>query len=193
MTVDPIFRATPILKNIRIGPGEHYVSKSPDEQISTVLGSCVAACICDPVAAIGGMNHFMLPESTTGGWGACSANMRYGNFAMEKLINDILRGGGERGRLQVKLFGGASMIVTGAAIGDRNAEFAERYLAGEGLTVCAQHLRGLFARRVEYRPLSGRVRMLELTEQRAKIANRETSFLQSIQDLPDSGSVELFD
>ena len=193
MTTANSRNSAPSLKRVRIGPGEYHVTRSPDEQILTVLGSCVSACIRDPLAGIGGMNHFMLPQSTTGVWGTSSANLRYGNFAMERLINDILRGGGQRNRLEIKLFGGASMISAGAAVGDQNAEFAEAYLAAEGMAVAASHLRGSFARRIEYMPLLGRVMMLELGDHDAQVAKAETSFLQSIQSLPDGGSIELFD
>ena len=89
---------------VRVLPGEHYVVKNgKDEMIVTILGSCVAACIRDPLTGIGGMNHFMLPESNTGNWGSVSATMRYGNFAMETLINDILKTGCPKSRLEVKL------------------------------------------------------------------------------------------
>jgi chemotaxis protein CheD len=180
-------------KMIRIGPGEHYVTTAKDELIMTVLGSCVAACIRDPVAAIGGMNHFMLPASTSGMWGATSANLRYGNFAMERLINDILRGGGQRRRLEIKLFGGASMIAAGGAIGDQNADFAESYFIEESMPIAASHLRGAHARRIEYRPILGRVMMLELGDQDSGVAHAESSFRQSVQAQPDAGSIELFD
>ena len=83
---DPDFDATVV----KVLPGEHYVTDAPDEMVVTVLGSCVAACIRDPAIGFGGMNHFMLPESSDGTWGASSSSMRYGNFAMEVLINEIL-------------------------------------------------------------------------------------------------------
>ena len=90
------------MKKIKIGPGEHYVTQQKGVTIVTVLGSCVAACIRDPLAGVGGMNHFMLPESDTGVWGGISANMRYGNHAMEELINDIMRQGGQRNGSKLK-------------------------------------------------------------------------------------------
>ncbi len=180
------------MRRIRIGPGEHHVTRRTDELIITVLGSCVAACIRDPVAAIGGMNHFMLPESATGAWGQVSASMRYGNFAMERLINDILREGGERRRLEVKLFGGGSMLANGPAIGHQNADFVEAYLEAENMRVAASDLRGLHARRIEYGPLTGKVMMLEIDATDNCIANRERDFSRTIL-LPACGSVELFD
>ncbi|MEJ0049061.1 MAG: chemotaxis protein CheD [Rhodospirillales bacterium] len=181
------------MKTIKIGPGEHYVTKRSDEKIVTVLGSCVAACIRDPVAGIGGMNHFMLPESATGVWGQASATMRYGNFAMERLINDILRGGGQRNRLEVKVFGGAAMIANGAMVGHQNAAFVESYLKAENMPIAAHHLRGESARRIDYEPRAGKVMMLEMSYDAAPIARAETKFLRNMQPEPECGSVELFD
>ena len=180
-------------KKIKIGPGEHYVTRHADELIVTVLGSCIAACIRDPVALIGGMNHFMLPSSATGDWGETSAAMRYGNFAMERLINDILRGGGQRGRLEIKVFGGATMIANGGAIGPQNADFVEAYLAAENMVIAARDLRGSFARRIDYMPLLGKVKMLEMAIDRAPVARVENKFRKTIETAPDSGSIELFD
>jgi chemotaxis protein CheD len=180
------------MKKIKIGPGEHYVTKRSDELIVTVLGSCVAACIRDPVAGIGGMNHFMLPESATGTWGEASATMRYGNFAMERLINDILRGGGKRNRLEVKVFGGAAMIANGATVGYQNAAFVESYLRAENMPIAAQHLRGESARRIDYAPCEGKVRMLEMSMGLAPVARTETRFRNAMQPEPECGSIELF-
>ena len=181
------------MRNIKIGPGEHYVTRQVNETIITVLGSCVAACIRDPIARVGGMNHFMLPESRTGHWNGASANMRYGNFAMEELVNDILRQGGRRSRLEVKVFGGARMIAHGAAIGPQNADFVEAYLKAESMPIAAHHLRGQHARRVEYEPLGGRVRLLEMSLDRAHITESERQFFDAIRAPKDVGSIELFD
>ena len=87
---------------VKLFPGEFYVTGKPDEVIVTVLGSCVAACIRDPVAGIGGMNHFMLAQHTSGTWGADLRSARFGNFAMEKLINELIKAGCSRDRLEVK-------------------------------------------------------------------------------------------
>ena len=108
------------------------------------------------------MNHFMLPQSDTGVWGIASASMRFGNFAMETLINDILARGGRRDNLEIKVFGGATIIGNSAQVGLRNADFVESYLHEEGLPIAARSLRGAHARRIHYQPLTGRVRMLEM-------------------------------
>lgn len=181
------------MRKIKIGPGEHYVTREKNEAIVTVLGSCVAACIRDPVAGVGGMNHFMLPESATGRWGGASANMRYGNFAMEVLINDILRHGGRRSRMEIKLFGGATMIAAGSMIGPQNANFVEAYLKAEKMPVAAHHLRGCHARRVEYEPLDGRVRLLEMSLDRGDLSRNERQFYESMRVSSSGGSMELFD
>lgn len=178
---------------IRINPGGHYVSHQEHETIITVLGSCVAACIRDPRAAVGGMNHFMLPESDSGTWGKASASLRFGNFAMERLINDILSQGGRRNNLEVKVFGGASIIGSGGEIGLRNAEFVESYLRDEGLLIAAASLRGFHARRIHYHPATGRVRMLELPREEPAVATIERSYVADLRTEPVGGTIELFD
>ncbi len=178
---------------VKIGPGDHYVTGNPQEMILTVLGSCVAACIRDPLAGIGGMNHFMLPESATGAWGHASASLRYGNFAMERLINDLLCRGGRRNRLEVKVFGGAAMSEGGTEVGSRNAEFVEAYLQAEGLSIAARHLRGRHARRVHYFPLTGRVMLRELPLGAPDVAVAEAGYHATIKSKPAAGSIELFD
>ena len=178
---------------VKLLPGEHYVTSTPGEMIVTVLGSCVAACIRDPAIGIGGMNHFMLPESGDGRWGAASATLRYGNFAMEMLINDILKLGGCRGRLEVKLFGGASLMGT-SAIGIANGEFALRYLKAEGLAVAAQDLFGLYPRRLHYFPCNGQAHVLALRRQAdlAMVAAEER-YRDELERASAAGSIELFD
>lgn len=147
---------------IKLGPGDHAVSACPDTLLLTVLGSCVAACIRDPAAGVGGMNHFMLPESPDGRWGRASFSLRYGNFAMARLIGDILRQGGQRRRLEVKLFGAGRIGPDTSGIGERNACYIEHYLKTEGLAPLVSELRGLRARRIAYMPVSGRAFMSEL-------------------------------
>ena len=179
---------------VKIGPGEHYVTSKPEEVITTVLGSCVAACIRDPVATVGGMNHFMLPASESGFWGGVTGSLRYGNFAMERLINDILKRGGRRERLEVKIFGGGDVLGSGAPIGHRNADFAESYLRAEGICVSAQHLRGHAARRVRYSPLSGQAMVLELPIlNESTVAEREARYRQELAKSAPKDDIELFE
>jgi chemotaxis protein CheD len=186
---DAHFNATAV----KVLPGDHYVTDSPDEMIVTVLGSCVAACIRDTLIGVGGMNHFMLPESADGGWGTASASMRYGNFAMEQLINDILKAGGARNRLEVKVFGGGNVLVSSAGIGHRNADFVEEYLRNEGLAIAASDLRGLLPRRVHYFPHTGRVMMLALKRQEdLAVLGHEQIYKSRLGAAPVSGDAELF-
>jgi chemotaxis protein CheD len=186
---DPRFDAIAV----KVFPGEHYVTASPDEMLVTILGSCVTACIRDPLAGVGGMNHFMLPEAMGGGWDTASGSMRYGNVAMERLINDILMQGGIRQRLEIKVFGGGNVMKGTANIGHRNADFVETYLVAENLPITAHHLRGNLPRRVHYFPSTGRVMLLELqrTEQEA-VVRSEGLYKSKIQVEPIAGSAELF-
>lgn len=187
---DPRFDAIAV----KVFPGDHYVTSSADEMLVTILGSCVTACIRDPLVGVGGMNHFMLPEAMGGGWDAASGSMRYGNVAMERLINDVLAQGGIRQRLEIKVFGGGN-VMKGATsnIGHRNADFVETYLVAENLPIAAHHLRGSLPRRVHYFPSTGRVMLLELqrTEEEA-IVRSEGLYKSKIQVEPVAGSAELF-
>ncbi len=189
---DPRFDAIAV----KVFPGEHYVTQNSEEMLVTVLGSCVAACVRDPIAGLGGMNHFMLPESLTdgGGWGKVTGSLRYGNFAMEQLINDILKQGGRRNRLEVKVFGGGRIMNIGGAIGERNAEFVEAYLAAEGLPIVARHLLGNYPRRVHYFPLTGKVYMQELRRlDDISLVETEASYRAQLKVQQVDGSIELFD
>jgi chemotaxis protein CheD len=178
---------------VRINPGGHYVTSRGREMLVTVLGSCVAACIRDPFAKIGGMNHFMLPQSDNGAWGIASASLRFGNFAMERLINDILSNGGSRQNLEIKVFGGASIIGNGAQVGLRNADFVETYLREEGLPIAAANLRGAHARCIHYFPHNGLVRMLEMPLVEPDVARIETNYVARLGMEPVAGSIELFE
>jgi chemotaxis protein CheD len=187
---DPEFDATVV----KVLPGEHYVTNSPGEMIVTVLGSCVAACIRDPYINFGGMNHFMLPQSADGAWGTASASMRYGNFAMEVLINEILSRGGRRERLEIKVFGGGNVLAGATPVGTRNAAFVEAYLEAEGLKATASHLRGNLPRRVHYFPVTGKVMMRELRRSDDQIVlDTEKKYLTKLSAPPSSGDIELFD
>jgi chemotaxis protein CheD len=118
---------------VKVFPGEFYVTRRADEVVLTVLGSCVSACIRDPILGIGGMNHFMLPSHSSGDWGGDLKSTRFGNFAMEKLINELLKAGCTRERMEIKVFGGANVTDSSNAVGSDNSEFVLRYLEAEGL------------------------------------------------------------
>lgn len=182
---------------VKLLPGEYYVTRN-DEAITTVLGSCVTACIRDPAAKVGGMNHFMLPEDTSMRQDQPSDPMarqetRYGCHAMECLINDLLKLGAVRERLEIKLFGGARILASMTDIGGRNIDFIRHYLRIEGLGVLAQDLGGDRPRKVVYFPSSGRARMklLRPIENRS-IADREQLYLARLRREHDGGDIEIF-
>ena len=145
---------------INVVQGEFSISEQAGVVLTTVLGSCVAVCMFDPLRGIGGMNHFLLPSRE----GEHGANVRYGAYAIELLINGLLRQGAERGRLQAKMFGGASMMGNLRDIGASNAAFARRFLADEGIPCLAASVGGTSARRIRFWPTSGRVLQLLLSE-----------------------------
>ncbi|WP_144394490.1 chemoreceptor glutamine deamidase CheD [Pleionea sediminis] len=180
----------------KIKPGEYYVTRN-EELIVTVLGSCVSACIRDKVNLIGGMNHFMLPitpDIAKTPISVTSQTARYGNFAMEFLINNIIRNGGERRFLEVKLFGGSRIIRQMSDIGQKNIEFIQQYVKSEALKVLAKDLGGTSPRKVVYDPISGMVRIKRLKNlHNDTIVERETTYLHNIEKTSNQGDVELFD
>ena len=143
-------------QRIHIVQGEYKVTNDPDIVVSTLLGSCVAACIRDPLTGVGGMNHFLLPGEN--GRAHDHEAERYGDYLMELLINGLMKQGAHRDRLEAELFGGARMMGGLSDIGKKNAEFAERYLQHEGIAVVGKDLGGERGRRLQYWPVSGRAR-----------------------------------
>lgn len=143
-------------RRIHIVQGEYRVSDDPEAVVSTLLGSCVAACIRDPVAGVGGMNHFLLPGED--GRSHSREAERYGDYLMELLVNGLMQKGAQRDRLEAKLFGGARMTRGLSDIGQKNAEFSERYLIYEGIRLVSKDLGGQHGRRLQYWPVSGRAR-----------------------------------
>jgi chemotaxis protein CheD len=144
-------------KTIYVVQGEYRVSAEPEEVLSTLLGSCVAVCLWDPVGRVGGMNHFLLPF---GPEGAKDGSMRYGVHSVEILVNDLLRHGARRDRLRAKLFGGARMSSRLRDIGTANAAFARDYLRTEDIACIAESLGGTSARRVIFRPTTGQAQQM---------------------------------
>jgi chemotaxis protein CheD len=147
-------------KLIHITQGECRISSDPQVSLSTILGSCVAACIWDPRAAVGGMNHFLLPFGPSTGQGGSS--LRYGAQSMEILINGLLKLGATKRNLQAKLFGGATMSTNLGRIGIENATFAREFLINESIPCCAEDLGGNHARRVVFFPLTGQARVMRV-------------------------------
>jgi chemotaxis protein CheD len=178
---------------VKVFPGEFYVTKKPDEVVLTVLGSCVAACIRDPLAGIGGMNHFMLPSHKSGDWGGDLKSTRFGNFAMEKLINELIKAGCTRDRMEINVFGGANVTESTNAVGSDNSAFVIRYLEAEGLRCAAQDLGGTLPRRINYYPATGRVvrRLLGMNE-RGVVDREEHDYGKRLLKQQPAGEIELF-
>jgi chemotaxis protein CheD len=183
---------------VRLMPGDCRVGAG-QEAITTVLGSCVSACIRDPSRRIGGMNHFMLPEDTTGGkstWSRPEVGLsaRFGSHAMEVLINALLKRGARRDRLEVKLFGGSRILASMTDIGARNVVFIRNFVDVEGLQVVASDLGSIHPRRVLYFPDTGRARVKRLqTIDTAQVATRERMYLERLRASASLSDIELFD
>jgi len=181
----------------KILPGEYYVTAS-NELVTTVLGSCISACIRDKEHGVGGMNHFMLPETTANklnkGVEAVVGNAtRYGNYAMEHLINTILANGGKRKNLEVKLFGGGKIIPTMGDVGARNVEFVLEYIDTEALKLLSKDLGDIYPRKVIYFPSTGKVMMKKIKDlHNETIVVRERQYSSTIKDTAVESEIELF-
>jgi chemotaxis protein CheD len=175
-------------RRLHVIRGEHFVSSDPAVVLVTVLGSCVAACIRDPIAGVGGMNHFLLPGSSENR----RVGISHGVHAMELLVNDLLRHGARRDRLEAKLFGGARMVEGLTDVGAQNAAFAERFLKDEGIPCLGGSLRGEHARRVQFWPASGRGRQLLLGVNAEVFDSERTPAAAPLAAPQDSGALELF-
>lgn len=176
----------------KILPADYYVTDR-DIALVTVLGSCVAACVRDPLAKIGGLNHFMLPDGSSSD--TDSAPARYGSFAMELLINALLKRGAKRERLEAKVFGGANVLksFTTNQVGSRNAEFVTRYLEAEHIRVLADDLGGIHPRKVWFFPMQGRVVVQKLPHAHdAEVVQEERALRAVLSKAPVAGAVELF-
>lgn len=171
-------------------PGEFYVSTS-HEMISTVLGSCVSACLWDEDNQIGGMNHFLLP-TTLGVSGANSYALRYGSWVMECLINKLLKHGAERENIRAKVFGGAS-IKDGLAENKRNIKFVLAHLMLENIPLVSEDTGGKYPRKVMFNPLTGRIQMKILQQTRnSTIQRREHQYNSDVRHYEFDSNIELF-
>ncbi len=183
----------------KILPGEYYVSRE-GEMIVTVLGSCISACIRDRINGIGGMNHFMLPlkhdiESHMLG-SKISESARYGNWAMEKLINDILKNGGDKRNLEVKIFGGGKVLesMQKIEIGQQNIEFVRKFIQQESLKLVAEDVGDVYPRKVLFFCDTGSVKVRKLKSMRNDVVyKRESTYAHEIDVTPPTGDIELFD
>jgi len=157
---------------VKVIAGDYYVSQQ-SEFITTVLGSCVTACIRDPKRGVGGINHFLLPDSSVD---ILSSSNRYGVFAMEQLINAIIKHGGRRENFEIKLVGGGNMIGGVNDIGRSNITFVKNFMATEGFTIEAQDLGGHHPRKILYNPITGRLLVNKLRDK-----NRERYFTNELE------------
>lgn len=179
----------------KILPGEYYATSEP-EVIVTVLGSCVSACVRDRVNGIGGMNHFLLPLDGSAEPDKPTQSARYGSYAMELLINHVIKLGGHRERLEAKVFGGAAVLrgMLLNDVGKRNAEFVEQYLRNEHIPIVAADLLQDFPRKVYFFPETGQVWVKRIKRiKNDTIFERERAYRQRVKEDVDAGSVELFE
>ena len=174
-------------------PGEYFVS-SDSMIVYTILGSCVSACIRDPIAKVGGMNHFMLPapkgENGHDSWGEST---RYGSYAMELLINEILKRGGNKSRLEVKIFGGGKLFESKIDVGQKNVEWAIEFLRCEGLPIVKADVGDMYPRKVYYFTETGKVLMKKVERASAKtVVEQEVAYEQTLVKQAPAGEVTLF-
>ena len=178
----------------KILPGEYFATDK-NMLLVTVLGSCVAACVRDTRAGIGGMNHFILPRSEKDPTNPVSMSARYGTFAMEILINQLIKMGGRRENMEAKVFGGGNVLrgFTLNNIGESNASFVLEYLQNEGIRVAAEDMLGVHPRKIYYFPGSGRVLVKKIRElHNHTIVERESEYNLRLRDAVLGGDVEMF-
>jgi chemotaxis protein CheD len=179
----------------KILPGEYFFS-GKDIVIVTVLGSCVSACIRDRVSGIGGMNHFMLPDSGSDENSPVSASMRYGTYAMEILINELLKAGAKRENFEAKVFGGGNVLrgFTSINVGERNAKFVRDYLKTENIRITAEDLIDIHPRKVFFFPRTGKVLVKKLkVVHNDTLKQREIDYANKLKkDALGGGEIDLF-
>ncbi|WP_426193270.1 chemoreceptor glutamine deamidase CheD [Massilia sp. DWR3-1-1] len=178
----------------KILPGEYYHT-GKDMLIVTVLGSCVSACIRDRVSGVGGMNHFMLPDGGSDPNSPVSASMRYGTYAMEVLINELLKAGARRENLEAKVFGGGAVLkgFTAINVGERNAAFVISYLKMEKIRVLAEDLNDIYPRKVYFFPRTGKVLVKKLMQTHNEtLVQRERDYASRLKVAPVGGEIDLF-
>lgn len=185
---DPIFG----IEAVKLLPGEYFVTAA-DMVLVTVLGSCVSACIRDREQGIGGMNHFMLADCAEPS--PYSASARYGIYAMEVLINHLLKLGARRNCLEAKVFGGGRVMdsLPSSHVGERNAQFVLDFLHTEGIFVAAQDLLDVHPRKVYFFPATGRALVKTLLRlHNDTVQRREIEYAARLAARPVAGDIELF-
>ena len=173
---------------VKILPGEYFVHNE-DLLIMTTLGSCIAACLWDRNTGIGGMNHFMLPEGA-------GESGRYGSYAMELLINEMMKRGASRMSMEAKVFGGGQ-VVTGMSsmnVGERNTNFVIDYLKTERIPIMSKDVLDVYPRKVCFLPKSGKamVKRLATANADAVVAQDRAAAQRAVPGATGGGSVDLF-
>lgn len=180
-------------KAIKILPGEYYAT-TQDKLLVTVLGSCIAVCLYDPVNKVAGMNHFLLPD-IVGSSNSGNVSTRYGINAMEILINELMKQGAVRHQIVAKIFGGGKVLsgFSNNSVGEQNSQFAFEFLQTERITVSAKDVGGDLPRKVYFFPNTGevKVRKLQVTSD-TDLVSRENAYRKQVRDCPVSGDVDLF-
>jgi len=184
---DAFFKA----EAVKVLPGEYFVHDE-DVIIMTTLGSCIAACLWDRVAKVGGMNHFMLPDAGAGS----PDGGRYGSFAMELLINELLKRGATRSTLEAKVFGGGAVIsgMSTLNVGERNTQFVMDYLKTERIPIVSKDVMEIYPRKVCFLPASGKamVKRLAPTSTDILVAQDRDAAQKAKTSTTVGGSVDLF-
>lgn len=177
-------------------PGDFKVTTQKNEVISTLLGSCVAACIRCTKTGYGGLNHFLLPSVRGRDINGDNQAMRYGDYAMEVLIGAILRNGGSRNNLEAKIFGGANMLDSQSKnpVGRSNIQFVLDFINSEGISLISEDIGGTSGRKIFFHPASGKVKVQRLhKEKEADVKEFETKYGHNLDNKDtDSGTIELF-
>lgn len=175
---------------VKVLPGEYFVANE-NVVIQTVLGSCIAACLWDSRTHVGGMNHFMLPEGS-----AADQSGRYGSYAMEVLINEMMKLGARRETLQAKIFGGGQVMANFSAInvGERNTQFVQSYLATERIPVIAEDVLDIYPRKVAFFPVTGKAMVKRLAHAHPDLLVQEKTqgSAAAVVQSTHGGSIDLF-
>lgn len=188
---DPKFKTDAV----KVLPGEYYATDG-EEMIVTILGSCVSVCLRDSYSGIGGLNHFLLPHDHSNRDTPLTESARYGVYAMELLVNHLLKLGAMRHRLEAKVFGGGKVIkdFTFANVGERNVSFVLEHLKQEGIPIIARDLLDIYPRKVHFFPHSGRVMLKKINSlhNNNNLIELEKGYLRDVERKPIAGPIDLF-
>jgi chemotaxis protein CheD len=182
--LSPLPTTAPRQRRHSVMQGESEVSSDADLVLTTILGSCIACCLYDPRAKVGGMNHFLLPLPPQAAPDDVGAAQRYGLYAMELLVNEMLKAGARRSFMRARLYGGANMHSGMRSIGLDNSKFAQQFLAADGIELAYLDTGGTSARRLDFQPATGRIR--------CRLVQDIVPETPRIPQKPPVGEIELF-